>query len=62
METAIACTALLGLLVFGLGFLVSLTRGQYPDHDRSLERPDRSACTRWSEPTATRPNTRPCWP
>ena len=27
MSTAIACTALLGLLIFGLGFLVSLTRG-----------------------------------
>ncbi len=28
MATAIICSALLGLLVFGLGFLVSLTRGQ----------------------------------
>jgi uncharacterized membrane protein YecN with MAPEG domain len=27
MTTAILCTALLGLLVFGLGFVVSLTRG-----------------------------------
>jgi uncharacterized membrane protein YecN with MAPEG domain len=27
METAILCTALLGLLVFGLGFGVSMTRG-----------------------------------
>lgn len=27
METAIICTALLGLLVFGLGFGVSMTRG-----------------------------------
>lgn len=27
METAIICTALLGLLVFGLGFAVSITRG-----------------------------------
>lgn len=28
MTTAIMCTALLGLLVFGLGLAVSLTRGQ----------------------------------
>ena len=28
MTTAIVCTALLGLLIFGLGFGVSLTRGQ----------------------------------
>ncbi|HJY83528.1 MAG TPA: MAPEG family protein, partial [Candidatus Binatia bacterium] len=28
MTTAIVCTALLGLLVFGLGLSVSLTRGQ----------------------------------
>lgn len=27
MSTAIMCTALLGLLVFGLGFAISLTRG-----------------------------------
>jgi len=27
METAVICTALLGLLVFGLGFGVSMTRG-----------------------------------
>ena len=27
MSTAILCTALLGLLVFGLGFAVSMTRG-----------------------------------
>lgn len=28
MTTAIVCTALLGLLVFGLGFAVSMTRGR----------------------------------
>ena len=28
METAVVCSGLLGLLIFGLGFMVSLTRGQ----------------------------------
>jgi len=28
METAVVCTALLGLLVFGLGLLVSMARGR----------------------------------
>ena len=28
METAVVCSGLLGLLIFGLGFMVSITRGQ----------------------------------
>lgn len=28
METAVLCSGLLGLLVFGLGFMVSMTRGK----------------------------------
>ena len=32
MTTAIVCTGFLGLLVFGLGFAVSMTRGQTGTH------------------------------
>jgi hypothetical protein len=56
MNIAIVCTALIGLLLFALGFYVSILRGRFRrgiGHDLSLPTRSTARCGR----TPTPPNT-----